>query len=211
MCRLTVLQKKLRELGIHVIQDARKCSHLAAPNMVRTKKFLCALAMGPTVISTDFIDACASIKKGNGPDIDSYVLKDIPNEKKFGLKLKDVVHRAKANKRSLLRHVPVYCTKDIPNGPDTYKEIVEANGGHFAIYSGKPVIKKVNPEEDEFGPEPVYLISGDKPSEKRLWSSFNSMAKDGNMEPRIVVNEWLLDVAMAQQLKWNDRYLVDKP
>jgi hypothetical protein len=177
--------------------------------MVRTKKFLCALAMGPTIISTDFIEACVSLKKGDAPDIDSYVLKDTANEKKFGLKLKDVVHRAKANKRSLLRHVPVYCTKDIPNGPETYKEIVEANGGHFAVYNGKPVIKKVDPAEDEMGGEPVYLVSGDKPSERRLWSSFVEMAEAGNMEPRIVTTEWLLDVAMAQQLKWDDKYLIE--
>ncbi|EHK96856.1 putative BRCT-containing protein 1 [Glarea lozoyensis 74030] len=201
-------KKKLRELGIHVIQDARKCSHLAAPNLVRTKKFLCALAMGPTIISTDFIEACSSVKKGGPPDIEDYVLKDTANEKKFGLKLKDVVQRAKANKRSLLRPVPIYCTKDIPNGPETYKEIVEANGGHFALYTGKPVIRKINPEEDDAGGEPVYLVSGDKPSERRLWTSFIEMAEAGNMEPRIVTTDWLLDVAMSQQLKWDEKYMV---
>jgi hypothetical protein len=164
--------------------------------------------MGPTIISTDFIEACVSAKKGNVPDIESFVLKDAPNEKKFGVKIKDVVQRAKANKRSLLKHLPIYCTKDIPNGPDTYKEIVEANGGRFAIYTGKPVVRKISPDEDDTGGEPVYLVTGDKPSERRLWSSFVEMAEAGNMDPRIVTTEWLLDVAMAQQLKWDDKYTI---
>jgi hypothetical protein len=35
------------------------------------------------------------------------------------------------------------------------------------------------------------------------------MAKAGNMIPRVVNYEWLLDVAMSQQLKWNERYLIE--
>lgn len=198
----------MRELGILVTQDPLTCTHLAAPNLVRTKKFLCALASGPTVISTDFIDTC--VKKGELPKVDNFLLKDDAKEKEFKLKLKDVVARAKANKRSLLRRVPIYCTREVPNGSDTYKAIVEANGGTFAIYSGRPTIKKVNPEDDEGPAEPVYLISGLRPDEKKLWPKFAEMAKEGNMIPRIVDAEWLLDVALSQQQKWSERYLIDK-
>lgn len=197
----------MRDLGILITQDPLTCTHLAAPNLVRTKKFLCALASGPAVISTDFIDTC--VKKGELQEADEFLLKDADKEKEFGVKLKDVVSRAKANKRSLLRRVPIYVTKDIPNGPDTYRAIVEANGGTFAVYSGKPTIKKVNPEDD--GPaEPVYLITGPRPDEKLLWPKFIEMAKDGNMIPRIVDTEWLLDVALSQQQKWKESYLVSK-
>jgi hypothetical protein len=198
----------MRELGVLITQDTLTCTHLAAPNLVRTKKFLCALASGPTVISTDFIDTC--VKRGELPKADNFLLKDDAKEKEFNLKLKDVVARAKANKRSLLRRVPIYCTREIPNGSETYKAIVEANGGTFAIYSGRPTIKKVNPEDDEGPAEPVYLISGMRPDEKKLWPKFVEMAKEGNMIPRIVDTEWLLDVALSQQQKWSERYLIDK-
>jgi hypothetical protein len=201
----------MRELGVAITQEPRLCTHLAAPNLVRTKKFLCALASGPTVISTDFIDTCVKHKKGDFPNVEDFLLKDTAKEKEFGVKLKDVVARAKANKRCLLRRVPIYVTKDIPNGTDTYKEIIEANGGTFGIYTGKvPAIKKVNPEDDDGPAEPVYLISGLKPDEKKLWSKFMTEGKDGNMIPRIVDTEWLLDVALSQQQKWSDRYLIEK-
>lgn len=143
--------------------------------------------------------------------MDDFLLKDKENEKKFKLKLQDIVKRAKANKRSLLRRVPIYCTDLIPNGHETYKSIVIANGGMFSIYRarGGSTIRPTNPEEDEGPPEPVYLITGTRPDEKKLWPKFTEMAKAGNMIPRIVSTEWLLDVAMSQQLKWKDDYLVD--
>ena len=187
-----------------VVTDPNTCTHLAAPAMVRTQKFLCALANGPVIVSADFIDTC--LKKGEVPNVNKFLLKDTESEKKFGLKLKDVVARAKANKRTLLRRVPIYCTPEIPNGPETYRSIVEANGGTFALYRGRPVIKKISPEEDEGPAEPVYLVTGQRPEEKKLWPKFIEMAEAGNMIPRIVLSEWLLDVAMSQKQKWNNSY-----
>ena len=34
------------------------------------------------------------------------------------------------------------------------------------------------------------------------------MARKGNMEPRIVVSDWLLDIAMKQELGFDKKYLV---
>lgn len=191
-------------MGILIVQDPHSCTHLAAPAVVRTQKFLCALAYGPIIVSADFIDSC--LKKGDIADVNKFLLKDTENERKFSVKLKDSLARAKANKRSLLRRVPIYCTENIPNGPSTYKSIVEANGGTFAVYRGRPVIKKISPEEDTDPAEPVYLVTGLKPEERKLWPKFIEMAEAGNMIPRIVQTEWLLDVAMSQKQKWNDSY-----
>lgn len=158
-------------------------------------------------MSTDFIDTC--LQENKVPDVGGFLLKDAANEKKFKLKLKDVILRAKGNKRSLLRGTPIYCTSEIVNKPETYKAIVRANGGDFFEYRGKggATIKPTKPEEDVGGPEPVYLLTGLKPEEKKLWPRFAEMAENGNMIPRIVHAEWLLDVAMSQQLKWSDSYL----
>lgn len=140
------------------------------------------------------------------------MLKDVENEKKFGWKLKDILVRAKANKHCLLRGVPVYCTSQITNGADTYKAIVKANGGDFYVYTGKggAQIKPTKPEEDSIGPEPVYLITGPSPSERKLWPTFTEMARKGNMIPQIVNAEWLLDNAMSQKRNWHDKYLVEE-
>jgi hypothetical protein len=175
--------------------------------MVRTQKFLCALATGPVIVSSEFIDAC--IRDGELPDAKDYLLHDQDSEKKFKLKLQDAISRAKENNRGLLRGVPIYCTAEIPNGPETYRAIVQSNGGIFNIYRarGGSTIKPTNPEDDDGPPEPVYLLTGTRPEERKLWDKFSEMAKAGNMIPRVVLHEWLLDVSMSQQLKWSEKYL----
>lgn len=210
--QLTNLQRKLRALGILVSQDPHTCTHLVAPSIIRTQKFLTALASGCVLLSSAFIDKC--LEKDELPPIDKFLLKDTVNENKWNIKLKDVLARAKSNKKRLLHNVVVYCTSEIPNGPDTYKAIVEANGGIFSIYRGRSGGTMIRPsKEGEQNPtdgEPVYLLSGLKPEETRLWPKFKQMVKDGKMEPRVVATEWILYTAMAQEMVWKDEYLIDR-
>jgi hypothetical protein len=182
---------------------------MAAPALVRTKKFLCALACGVPVLSTNFIHNC--ITAGEVSDYKKLLLKDTINEKRFGVKIHEAVNRAKSHKRHLLHGVNIYCLENIEKGSDTFKSIVESNGGMFYIYKGRggSVIKPGKLSDDE-EVEPVYLLSGTTPAEKKLWPRFEQMATEGNMEPRIVVPEWLLDTAMRQEYKWDDKYLGSK-
>ncbi|KFY36379.1 hypothetical protein V494_05061 [Pseudogymnoascus sp. VKM F-4513 (FW-928)] len=195
-------KKKLRELGILVVQDPTTCNYLAAPGMVRTHKFLCALATGVGILSTDFIDAC--LTSTSLPTPESFVLKDKAKEKHFKVKLADAVNRAKSNSGRLLRGIAVYCTEAIPNGSGTYKTIVEFNGGEFAIFRAKAETLRMREEGEE---EAVYLLTGTSIKEKALWPKFTQMAEDNGHEARIVQVEWLLDAAMRQEVKWHEAYL----
>ncbi|KAK3349321.1 hypothetical protein B0T25DRAFT_610025 [Lasiosphaeria hispida] len=202
-------RKKLRNLGIHIVQESAVCDYLAAPRVVRTMKFLRALARGPEVISSSFIDEC--LDTGKRPDPKDYPLIDEENEKKYGVELDVIISRARAIRSRLLFGVPIYCTADIRNGVASYQAIAEANGAIFKIYRARSgtTIKPTTPEEDGGAPpEPVYLLSSTSPAEKQLWARFEQMAKKGNMEPRIVVSDWLLDVAMKQELTFSSKYLV---
>jgi len=183
---------------------------MAAPAILRTPKFLTALAYAPIILSTDFVDTC--LEKNKFVKMEDFLLNDKTNEKSLGLKLKDSLAHAKANRRNLLRGVAIFCTDKIQNGPSTYRKIAEVNGGTFTEYTGRaPTIKKPTEEsQDQDELEPVYLLSGTKPEEMRLWPKFVDMAKKGRMEPRIVKSEWLLDTTMFQRLKWDEKYLVDE-
>lgn len=171
--------------------------------MVRTHKFLCALATGVGILSTDFIDACLTSPNVLPPP-ESFVLQDKAKEKHFKVKLADAVKRAKSNSGRLLGGIAVYCTEAIPNGPGTYKTIVEFNGGEFAIFRAKAETLRMREEGEE---EAVYLLTGTSIKEKALWPKFTQMAEDNGYEPRIVQVEWLLDAAMRQEVKWHDAYL----
>lgn len=176
--------------------------------MVRTVKFLRNLSKGAMILSSSWIEKC--LDSGKVPPPKEYLLKDKENEKKFGLKLQASVDKAAKNKGRLLWGVPIYCTAGIKNGTESYKAIADANGALFMVYAARSgtTIKPTKPEDDEGGPEPVYLLSTATPEEKKLWPKFEAMARLGNMEPRVVASDWLLDVAMKQEVSFDERYLV---
>ncbi|KAK3342943.1 BRCT domain-containing protein [Neurospora tetraspora] len=201
-------RRKLRAMGIQIVQDNVPCDYLAAPRMVRTMKFLRCLARGPEVISSDFVTAC--IEAGKVLPIKDYLLVDKENEARFGVTLETAISRARANRSRLLWGVPIFCTAEIKNGVQSYQTIAEANGAIFKVFRGRggSAIKPTTPEEDGGAPpEPVYLLTSPSAAEKALWPKFEEMAKKGNMEPRIVVSDWLLDVAMKQELTFDPKYL----
>ncbi|KAI1764955.1 BRCT-containing protein [Hypoxylon sp. FL1150] len=201
-------RKKLRELGIAVVMDGQPCDYLVAPSLVRTVKFLRNLSKGVTIVSSSWIEECLDTMIMPKPE--DYLLKDKENEKKFGITLAKSVRQARTNNGKLLWHIPIYCTSSIKNGPEGYRAVAEANGAIFKMYSARSgtTIKPTSPDEDEGGPDPVYLLSNSSPEEKRLWPKFTDMATKGNMEPRIVAADWLLDVVMKQEVFFDEKYLV---
>ncbi|KAI0813069.1 hypothetical protein GGR55DRAFT_596183 [Xylaria sp. FL0064] len=201
-------RRKLRDMGIAVVQDGQPCDYLIAPQLVRTVKFLRNLSKGAMVLSSTWIEQCLDTKQV--PDPEKFILKDTENEKRFGLKLETSIQRAQKNKGMLLAGIPIYCTAGIKNGVESYQAIAEANGAIFMVYGPKSgsTIRPTNPEDDEGGPDPVYLLSTSSPEEKKLWKRFEDMARRGNMEPRVVASDWLLDVVMKQEDSFDEKYLV---
>lgn len=195
-------------MGIAVVQDGQPCDYLIAPQLVRTVKFLRNLSKGAIVLSSTWIEQCLDTKQV--PDPEEYILRDKENEKRFGLKLEASIRRAQENNGQLLSGIPIYCTAGIKNGTESYQAIAEANGAIFMVYGPRSgsTIRPTNPEDDEGGPDPVYLLSTSTPEEKKLWKRFEEMARRGNMEPRVVASDWLLDVVMKQEVSFDKKYLV---
>lgn len=202
-------------MGVLVTQDPTNCTHLASPGILRTKKFVCALAHAPIVISTDFVDDCLS--KDERLDPDNYLLDDPAGEQRLGFVLSEAMSRAKNHRGRLLQKMTIYCTEPVKGGFDTYKAIIEANGGTCLLYKGRSSSATVtklndvnnNPEgmtDEEI--EHIYLISGPSPAEIPLWSKFRSMVQAAGKDPRVVETDWLLNSALRQQLHWHDGYLL---
>lgn len=195
-----------------VIQDPSRCTHLAAPSVVRTHKFISALAYAPIVLHTDFVTDCLSKDEFLSPN--DYILRDSASESRFGFTMTDSHAKAKANKNRLLHGHTIYCVEGIHGGFDVFKSIVEANGGRCALYRGRAgtMIPSRRSDSDaghtgdESESETVHLISGIKREDVRLWPRFRQMAEGSRMSPKIVKADWLLDIAMSQELRSEDRY-----
>ncbi|KAJ5089511.1 hypothetical protein N7532_008195 [Penicillium argentinense] len=203
-------KRHLRELGIMVVQDARRCTHLAAPAILRTTKFVNALAYAPQIVSTEFITSCLKQDKLLNPS--DFPLVDKAAETKFQFSLETAVGKAKANRNKLLNGFRVYCVEDIRGGFDAFKSIVETNGGECLLFRGRLALAKNSRREesddedsdmdgDEPGRNEVFLLSSVEPRHARLWPRFRQVAEDIKKTPRIVRVDWLLDIAMSQELR----------
>ena len=205
-------------MGILVVPDVTSCTHLASPHILRTQKFICALAHGPVILSTNFVNDCLSQNQRLEPN--DYLLQDAEGEKRMHLKLSDSLARAKTNKGQLLQGYSIYCTENIHGGFDTYRSIAEVNGGKCLLYrarAGSTATLRAGLNEDSHNNSEagsagfVYLVSGPSPEEAKLWPKFRQMIEGVGMKPLVVRHDWILDIALSQKHEWRDEYpLTDK-
>ncbi|KAF2264506.1 hypothetical protein CC78DRAFT_580288 [Lojkania enalia] len=206
-------REKLRELGVYVNDDHKRVDLLCAPKVVRTKKFVAALASAPILVSTSYLDY--AIRTGKLPPPEKHLLKDPAFEKEHGFRLDEALERAKQNKRHLLKNWTIFCTNQVTGGFDTFKEIIQANGGKVHQWEGRTTTinaakrsidfsdEEVSQNQEEDEGDVLYLISEPNKKEIPLWVKFRELAKKHDMIPRIVKTEWLLFVAMAQYVHWD--------
>ncbi|EEP80967.1 conserved hypothetical protein [Uncinocarpus reesii 1704] len=199
-------RRHLRDLGIMVVADASRCTHVAAPSILKTPKFVNALAFGRKVISCDFITDC--IAKDKLLDPDKYKLRDKESEKKYGFTLEQALQRAEKNKNKLLQGRTIFCVETIHGGFDAFKSIIENNGGQCAMYRGRPITipGRRGTDTDEPHKDEVYLISGDDKGHMKVWPKFRTMVQDRKKIPKIVRSEWLLQIVMSQEWRWKDEF-----
>lgn len=198
-----------------VVQDARRCTHMAAPSILRTPKFVNALAYAPMIVSTDFIASC--LEQDELLDPADFPLVDEAAETKFRFSLAKATDKAKNNKNKLLRGFRIYCVDDIRGGFDAFKSIVDANGGDCFLFRGRLALanhsrREESEDEDsdvddgEPGRNEAFLLSSVEPKHARLWPRFRQVALDIKRTPRIVRVDWLLDMAMSQELRPTEEY-----
>jgi hypothetical protein len=206
---------RLRELGLFITDDFKKVDLLCAPKPVRTKKFVAALACAPTLVSTTYLDT--ALKNGKLPAPEKHLLEARDFEETNGFRMDEATARAKQNKHRLLKDWTIFCTQNVAGGFDTYKDIIEANGGKCAMWKGRTMSitaskrpnnsateESQNQKEDEG--DVLYLISEPDKKEFANWTKFRELAKKHDMIPRIVKTEWILCVAMAQYVHWKEEW-----
>ncbi|KAE8152133.1 BRCT domain-containing protein [Aspergillus avenaceus] len=202
-------KRQLRDMGIQVVQDARKCTHLAAPSILRTPKFVNALAYSPIIVNIDYITAC--LKKNELLDPAEYLLQDTAAEKRFGFSLQVSQDNAKKNKNKLLQGYQIYCVESIRGGFEAFKSIVDTNGGSCILFRGRVSYQSQREDMDDASDsQAVYLLSSVAPDQQRVWPRFRQMVEAMGKTPKIVRVDWLLDMAMSQELRDADAYGLDE-
>lgn len=197
-------------MGIMLVTDPQRATHLAAPRIVRTVKFISAMAYAPTVLSTAFIDDCLEANELRDPE--KFKLVDKEQEKKLGLSLTLSKERAKENRGELLKGRSVYCLPNVNGGFDTYRQIVAANGGECMVWQNRKGTRVKSHRAGSEGEETtdVYLLSPEEGDNTKLWEAFRSMVLASRMTPRIVATDWLIETAMRQEILSVAKYEVSR-
>lgn len=207
---------RLRELGLFITDDFKRVDLVCAPKPVRTKKFVAALACAPTLVSTTFLDY--ALKNNRLPSPEKHLLEARDFEKEQGFVLKEALERAKQNKHRLLKDWTIFCTENVAGGFNTYKDIIEANGGKCFMWKGRTTNvtaskrsvstadAEVSQNQAEDNGDELFLISDPNKKEFGNWTKFRELAHKHDMVPRIVKTDWLLFVAMAQYVHYKPKW-----
>ncbi|KAF2484336.1 DNA repair protein [Neohortaea acidophila] len=209
-------RNKLRQLGISLIDEAtKKVDILVAPRILRTQKFVAALAYAPKVTGMEWLERTL---KDQELDPDPPLLCDPEAEEKWGFNLEEALQKAKVNAGKLFDDRAIFVTGDVKGGFNTYKEFITLNGGVCFMYAGRTGLhlprRRVQAEDDDNEDsvesaedfEPVYLVSGDSGPEKKLWKMFRSLAEKQGLRARVVATDWVLHAAMSQEIVWKDMF-----
>jgi hypothetical protein len=143
--------QSLTKIGIRITTRPAECTHLLVPQLVRTEKFLCAMAVAPFILQEEWALESAAAKHLLRTFIprfiwqhetvnmlvataeEKYLLQDSKNEKKYAFKLSDALRRAKAVGGRLFDKTTFYVTPKVPVDVKLLKNVVNAGGGQVSV------------------------------------------------------------------------------
>lgn len=205
---------------------------LVAARFMRTTKFLVAISWGAAIVSPAWVD---HVLKSRGTDLSTqdYELQDANFEQEQNVCLSVSLERARAFAPlgGLLSNWTIFIDPDVSGKVKPWKQIIEANGGRIQEYRGRlteaPKAKRRRKAGCERDVEAMETYDGDglfqeghtegrrlflisPPDHPNYWEKFKCMAEAGGYTPCIVKTEWLLRVALTQDLtEWNEDWELD--
>ncbi|KAF8877711.1 hypothetical protein BD779DRAFT_1677212 [Infundibulicybe gibba] len=182
--------KALGKLGVRMTMRPSECTHLIVPHLVRTEKFLCALAVVPHILTEQWALKSAAAKKLLPED--GFVLKDKVNEKKYDFSLAESLERAKQLGGKLFDKQTFYITPRVPIETKLLKNVVTACGGQITTQTPSARILSASPNR--------HIISC--ADDVAIWRPI------AQIHP-VYSHELLLTAALKQEIEWdNEKFKV---
>ncbi|XP_052350445.1 mediator of DNA damage checkpoint protein 1-like [Oncorhynchus keta] len=119
--------KVVSRLGGSLAKGVADMTHLVTDRIRRTVKFLCAVARGVPVVTTDWLDKCGKV--GSFLPTDRYLVKDREQENKFSFCLEESLRTAST--QPLLQGYEVHVTRSVLPEPAQMKDIIVCSGARF--------------------------------------------------------------------------------
>ncbi|XP_034144683.1 mediator of DNA damage checkpoint protein 1 isoform X2 [Esox lucius] len=120
-------EKVVCRLGGSLAKGVADMTHLVTDRVRRTVKFLCAVARGVPIVTTDWLDK--SGKAGCFLSTDRFLVKDRDQENKFSFSLEESLRIAST--QQLLQGYHVHVTRSVLPEPAQMKDIITCSGARF--------------------------------------------------------------------------------
>ncbi|XP_059920072.1 mediator of DNA damage checkpoint protein 1 [Gadus macrocephalus] len=114
-------------LGGSLALGVSDMTHLVTDKVRRTVKFLCAMARGIPVVTTQWLEQSA--KAGGFLSPTAYIVKDMEQEQKFNFRLQESIRIASI--QPLLQGYQIHVTKSVKPEPPHMLEIISCCGASF--------------------------------------------------------------------------------
>ncbi|XP_015226250.1 PREDICTED: mediator of DNA damage checkpoint protein 1 [Cyprinodon variegatus] len=140
-------ERVLARLGGAMAQGVSDMNCLVTDKVRRTVKFLCAVAKGVPVVTTQWLEK--SGKAGSFLSPNAFVVKDPEQEKKFSFSLQESLRVASG--QPLLQGYQIHVTKSVKPEPVHMKDIITCSGATFLPKmpkAHKPLTVVISCEED---------------------------------------------------------------
>ncbi|KAF9051195.1 hypothetical protein BDZ89DRAFT_1057049 [Hymenopellis radicata] len=173
------VSKQLAILGAKTTTRPSDCTHLIVPRIIRTEKFLCALAAIPWIVTEEW--ATESVKAAK--------LLQNENEAKYDFTLDESLARAKESQGRLFRNTLFYITSKVPVDFKLLKNVVVAFGGE--VTKSTPTLRTLAPKDNKMD-KTRYVISC--PEDSAIW-------KPLAREYPIYTQELILTGALKQKIE----------
>ncbi|WBW75460.1 BRCT domain protein Brc1 [Schizosaccharomyces osmophilus] len=187
----------LKKSNINITSNPSKCTHLVAPRILRTAKFLCAIPNGPQVVTMEWLQD--SIKQRHPSAEDKYLLKDEEKEKEIGCSIQDSLKRAREKGPTLLENYVIYLTSKTvaPGNVSAVTSIVKSNGGACSTISN---FNKRLTKHLENGNIIVITCQEDR----HIWENFLSSIE--TYQNTFLQNyDWLMKTILRQELDASEK------
>ncbi|KAG8951559.1 hypothetical protein FRC04_005845 [Tulasnella sp. 424] len=178
-------EAKLIKMGAKKAEDISKCTHLVAgKGILRTVKFVAAVARGVQVVTPEWIKA--SLKANAFVDPGPYLPKDSAGEKKYGFKLGEALERAR--EKRLFKGHKFWITKSLDS--DDLSTVIEACGGEATTEQVKVRYLQGGQSDKR------HVVSCKEDSSQ--WSSLP------NLKIPVYGKDFIYNSALRQIADWND-------
>ncbi|KAG2130893.1 hypothetical protein DEU56DRAFT_740363 [Suillus clintonianus] len=179
---------RLNKLGVKMTTKPNDCTHLVTKGIVRTEKFLCAIASSPFVLTEGWVNS--SVRAGKLLPESDFLISDPEPERKWNFKLSTSLERAKREDggEGLFKGMTFYVTPKVEIDLKLLKAVITSAGGQ--VQTSKPTARILKANDNR------HVISC--PADQSIW---RPLVEEGFT---IYSTELILLAVLTQEIRWKD-------